>query len=93
VIPLPPPIDHTNEGLTLANHSGASETSTRIDAFSVLGRFVVRAPWPIIAAWTVVVGVLAVAFPPLMKVVESQTVQPLPPKRHGGRRADGQGFR
>ena len=55
-------------------------TSTRIDAFSVLGRFVVRAPWLMIAAWIVVVGVLAVAFPPLTKVVESQTVQPLPPK-------------
>ena len=55
-------------------------TSTRIDAFSVLGRFVVRAPWLMIAAWIVVVGVLAVAFPPLTKVVESQTVQLLPPK-------------
>ena len=46
----------------------------------MLGRFVVRAPWLVIAAWIVVVGVLAVAFPPLTKVVESQTVQPLPPK-------------
>jgi putative drug exporter of the RND superfamily len=66
--------------LTVANQSGASGTSTSIDAFSVLGRFVVRAPWLMIAAWIVVVGVLAVAFPPLTKVVESQTVQPLPPK-------------
>ena len=64
----------------MANQSGASQTSTGIDAFSVLGRFVVRAPWLVIAAWIVVVGVLAVAVPPLTKVVESQTVQPLPPK-------------
>ena len=78
--PLPPPLDHTKEGFTVANQSGASRTSTSIDAFSVLGRFVVRAPWLMIAAWIVVVGVLAVAFPPLTKVVESQTVQPLPPK-------------
>src|ERR1700756_4565118 len=33
-----------------------------------------------IPAWMVVVGVRAVAFPPLTKVVESQTVRPLPPK-------------
>src|SRR5258708_27563059 len=32
------------------------------------------------AAWIVVVGVLAVAFPPLTKVVESQKAQLLPPK-------------
>jgi RND superfamily putative drug exporter len=64
----------------VANQSGASGTSTRSDAFSVLGRFVVRAPWLMIAAWVAVVGVLAVAFPPLTKVVESQTVQALPPK-------------
>ena len=64
----------------MANQSGASGTSTRIDAFSVLGRFVVRAPWLMIAAWIVVVAVLAVAFPPLTKVVESQTVQLLPAK-------------
>ena len=64
----------------MANQSGAAGTPTRTDAFSVLGRFVVRAPWLMIAAWVVVVGVLAVAFPPLTKVVESQTVRPLPPK-------------
>ena len=64
----------------MANQSGTSRTSTRIDAFSVLGRFVVRAPWLIIAAWIVLVGLLAIAFPPLTEVVESQTVQPLPPK-------------
>ena len=64
----------------MANQSRASGTPTRIDAFSVLGRFVVRAPWLMIAAWIVVVGVLAVAFPPLTKVVESQKAQLLPPK-------------
>jgi RND superfamily putative drug exporter len=49
-------------------------------AFWALGRVVVRAPWLMIAAWAAVVAVLAVAFPPLTKVVEGQTVQPLPPK-------------
>ena len=52
----------------------------RIDALSVLGRLVARAPWLVIAAWLAAVGVLAVAFPPLTKVVERQTVQALPAK-------------
>src|SRR5258707_7489615 len=65
---------------TMSTQSTTSTIPTRIDAFSVLGRFVVPAPWLIIAAWIVLVGVLAIAFPPLTKVVESQTVQPLPPK-------------
>src|SRR6202008_1008516 len=47
---------------------------------SVLGRFVVRAPWVIIAAWIAVVGVLAVAVPPLTKVVDGGPLQPLPPQ-------------
>jgi RND superfamily putative drug exporter len=64
----------------VANQFGASGTSKGMDAFSVLGRFVVRAPWLVIAAWIAVAGVLAVVFPPLTKVVESQTVQPLPAK-------------
>ncbi|ORW33123.1 hypothetical protein AWB91_08230 [Mycobacterium paraense] len=49
-------------------------------AFGILGRAAVRAPWLVIAAWAAVVAVLAVAFPPLTKVVEGQTVQPLPAK-------------
>ncbi|MGB9308376.1 MAG: MMPL family transporter [Mycobacterium sp.] len=53
---------------------------TRFDAFSALGRCAVRAPWLMIAGWLALVAVLAVAFPPLTKVVEGQTVQPLPPK-------------
>ncbi|BBZ38256.1 MMPL/RND family transporter [Mycobacterium conspicuum] len=48
--------------------------------FSVLGRFVVRAPWLVIGAWIAVVAVLAVAFPPLTKVVESKPLQPFPPQ-------------
>ena len=64
----------------MSTESAAPNTSTRIDAFSVLGRFVVRAPWLMIAAWIAVVGVLTVAFPPLTKVVEGQTLQPLPAK-------------
>jgi putative drug exporter of the RND superfamily len=67
-----------------ASKSAAPKTSpaskTRIDAFSMLGGFVVRAPWLMIAAWIAVVGVLTVAFPPLTKVVEGQTLQPLPAK-------------
>ena len=63
---------------TSAGTSAGLETGT--GAFSVLGRFVVRAPWLVIAAWIAVVAVLAVAFPPLTKVVESQPLQPLPPK-------------
>lgn len=50
------------------------------DGFSLLGRVVVRAPWLVIAAWIVLVAVLSVSFPALTKVVESQTVQPLPPQ-------------
>ena len=60
--------------------NSAAKTPMRIGAFSVLGRFVVRAPWLIIAAWIAVVAVLTVAFPPLTKVVETQKLQPLPPK-------------
>ncbi len=68
------------KGFIMSTESAAPNTSTRIDAFSVLGRFVVRAPWLMIAAWIAVVGVLTVAFPPLTKVVEGQTLQPLPAK-------------
>ena len=64
----------------MSKNTAAPKTSMRIGAFSVLGRFVVRAPWLIIAAWIAVVAVLAVAVPPLTKVVERQTLQPLPPK-------------
>ncbi|OBK67397.1 hypothetical protein A5653_17145 [Mycobacterium colombiense] len=56
------------------------DISTPRGVFSVLGRFVTRAPRLIIAAWVATVAVLTVAFPPLTKVVEGQTVQPLPPK-------------
>jgi putative drug exporter of the RND superfamily len=58
----------------------ATTSKAGIGAFGALGRVAVRAPWLVIAAWAAVVAVLAVAFPPLTKVVESQTVQPLPPK-------------
>ncbi len=58
--------------------SAPSKTGT--GAFGALGRVAVRAPWLMIAAWAAVVAVLAVAVPPLTKVVEGQTVQPLPPK-------------
>lgn len=51
-----------------------------VDGFALLGRIVVRAPWLVVAAWLAVVGVLAVAFPALTKVVESQSVQVLPPR-------------
>ena len=48
--------------------------------FGMLGRVVVRAPWLVIAAWAALVAVLAVAVPPLTKVVESHPLQVLPPK-------------
>lgn len=47
---------------------------------AVLGRLLVRAPWLVIGAWIAGLAVLIVAFPPLTHVVESRTVQPLPPK-------------
>ena len=50
------------------------------DGFSLLGRVVVRAPWLVISAWIALVVVLSMAFPALTKVVESQTMQPLPPQ-------------
>ncbi|MEU6580362.1 MMPL family transporter [Nocardia sp. NPDC046763] len=62
----------------MSTRSAARKNSTRIDVFSVLGRFVVRKPWLVIAAWIAVVAVLAVAFPALTKVVEGRTAQPLP---------------
>jgi RND superfamily putative drug exporter len=64
----------------MATQSVTSRIPARIDAFSVLGRLIARAPWLVIAAWLAAVGVLAVAFPPLTKVVESQTMQALPAK-------------
>src|SRR6478736_4734218 len=57
-----------------------TRTATGFDGFSLLGRGVVRAPWLVIAAWIPLVVVLSVAFPALTKVVESQTMQPLPPQ-------------
>ena len=43
-----------------------------------VGRVVVRVPWLVISAWVVLVVVLSIAFPALTKIVENQTVQPLP---------------
>jgi putative drug exporter of the RND superfamily len=59
--------------------SGTSGTKTPVDAFSTLGRFVVRAPWVMISAWLALVVVLSVVCTPLAKVVQNQQVQPLPP--------------
>jgi RND superfamily putative drug exporter len=67
------------KGLTMSGKSAGRQTSMHFDAFSVLCRFVVRAPWLVIGAWIAVVAVLAVAFPPLTKVVEGQKAQLLPP--------------
>lgn len=50
------------------------------DVFTMLSRLATRAPWLIVAAWVAAVAVLTVAFPPLTKLVEGQTVQPLPPQ-------------
>src|SRR4029453_473141 len=43
-------------------------------------RAVVRAPWLVISAWIALVVVLFMAFPALTKVVENQTINPLPPQ-------------
>ena len=64
----------------MSARSITSKIPARIDAFSVLGRLVARAPWLVIATWLAAVGVLAMAFPPLTTVVESQTAQALPAK-------------
>ena len=64
----------------MTKKADAPDISKPRGMFSVLGRVAVRAPWLIIAAWVAAVAVLTVAFPPLTKVVEGQTVQPLPPK-------------
>jgi putative drug exporter of the RND superfamily len=58
----------------------ATRTSKGFDGFSLLSRVVVRAPWLVITAWIALIVVLSVAFPALTKVVESQTLQPLPPQ-------------
>ena len=73
--------------------ASAAKRLRDFDAFSLLGRVVVRVPWLVIAAWIVLVVVLTMAFPPLTKVVEGQTMQPLPPQAMAAGRADGQGFR
>lgn len=64
----------------MATRSTTSKVPTGIDVFAALGRLITRAPWLVVAAWLAVVGVLSLAFPPLTKVVESQTVQALPSK-------------
>lgn len=58
----------------------ALDISTPRDVFSILGRLATRVPWLIVAAWVAAVAVLTVTFPPLTKVVEGHTVQPLPPQ-------------
>jgi putative drug exporter of the RND superfamily len=63
---------------TSSGHSAGHENPTGV--FWMLGRVIVRAPWVVIAAWAVLVGVLAVAVPPLTKVVEGHPLQVLPPK-------------
>ena len=58
----------------------ATRTSKGFDGCSLLGRVVVRVPWLVITAWIALIVVLSAAFPALTKVVESQTLQPLPPQ-------------
>src|SRR4029079_12122135 len=57
-----------------------TRTTKCFDGFSLLGRVVVRAPWLVITAWIALLLVLSIAFPALTKVVENQTMQPLPPQ-------------
>jgi putative drug exporter of the RND superfamily len=58
----------------------ANRSPRRFDGFALLGRAVVRAPWLVVTAWIALLLVLAMAFPTLAKVVENQTMQPLPPQ-------------
>ncbi|WP_082969112.1 RND family transporter [Mycobacterium sp. E2699] len=66
--------------LKSAVRNTSAAPATRMGAFPMLGRLVVRAPWLVIAAWAALVAVLAVAVPPLTKVVEGRPLQPLPPE-------------
>jgi len=68
------------EEFTVLKKAPATRTSKGFDGFSLLGRVVVRAPWLVITAWIALIVVLSVAFPALTKVVESQTLQPVPPQ-------------
>jgi putative drug exporter of the RND superfamily len=68
------------EGFTVTKKPDTPDISASRGVFSLLGRLATRAPWLIIAAWVAAVAILSVAFAPLTKVVEGQTVQPLPPK-------------
>lgn len=60
--------------------ASAAKRLRDFDAFSLLGRVVVRFPWLVIAAWIVLLMVLSTAFAPLTKIVEGQTMQALPPQ-------------
>ena len=64
----------------MSKHAIARQSSRHFDGFSLLGRAIVRAPWLVVAAWIGVLLVLSMAFPALTKVVENQTLQPLPPQ-------------
>jgi putative drug exporter of the RND superfamily len=66
------------KGFPMSTKTAAQKTPAGIGAFALLGRLVVRAPWLVIAAWFAAAAVLAVAFTPLTKVVESHPLQPLP---------------
>lgn len=50
------------------------------DTFATMGRWVVRAPWLMITAWIALVVAFSLLFTPLTKVVEKQSMQPLPPQ-------------
>ena len=60
--------------------TSTARTLKGFDGFSLLGRIVVRGPWLVIGAWIALIVVLSMAFTPLAKVVEGQTMQPLPPQ-------------
>jgi putative drug exporter of the RND superfamily len=65
-------------GFTVLKKSTISGAKTTRDAFSLLGRFAVRAPWLMIGAWAGVVLVVSMVFTPLAKVVESKPLQEVP---------------
>lgn len=64
----------------MLEQTNTTRTAKGFDGFTLLGRIVVRAPWLVIGAWIALIVVLSMTVTPLAKVVERQTMQPLPPQ-------------
>lgn len=64
----------------MLEQTSTAKTTKGFDGFALLGRMVVRGPWLVIAGWIALIVVLSMAVAPLAKIVEGQTMQPLPPQ-------------